>query len=134
MIPHTLGWLPYMSVWIVYANEFLTSLNDLKKEDEDLYDSIPTWVPYAVFGTFVFFTLFTLPQWRYQSVRHFDHMPSAALTPGCLDQVFEPRLLLEDRILVRILVACQQAFPWPFALPECAAFQFVRRGHERHAG
>ena len=66
MIPHTVGWFPYMACWIVYANEFLTSLDDLKKEDEDLYDSIPAWVPYAVFGTFLFFTSFTFVQWRYQ--------------------------------------------------------------------
>jgi len=68
MIPHTVGWFPYSAAWIVYASEFLNSLSDLKKEDEDLYDTIPVWVPYAVFGTFVFFTLFTLPQWRYQYV------------------------------------------------------------------
>ena len=43
-------------------------LDDLRREDEALFDRVPDFVPWAVLGTFVTFTTFTFPQWYYQYV------------------------------------------------------------------
>ena len=69
MIPHFVGWLPYVACWFVYGNTFLQSLDDVRQENEDLYDRIPAFVPYAIGGTALWFTSFTFVQFRYQYVR-----------------------------------------------------------------
>jgi len=55
----------YVAAWYVFFNHFLTQLNDLRREDEALFDRIPAFVPYAIGGTCLFFTSFTFVQWRY---------------------------------------------------------------------
>lgn len=64
MIPHALGWFPYVAVWVVYFNHFLGQLNDLRVSDEDLFNRVPDFVPWAVGGTCLWFTSFTFVQWR----------------------------------------------------------------------
>lgn len=59
LIPHFAGWLPYCALWFVYGNTFLQSLEDVRQENEDLYDRIPAFVPYAIGGTALWFTSFT---------------------------------------------------------------------------
>ena len=68
MIPHIFGFFPYTACWVVYFSSFITSLQDAQKENEDLYDDIPDFVIPAVAGTFLWFSLFVLPQWRWQYV------------------------------------------------------------------
>lgn len=48
------------------VNNFFAQLEDLKLADQDIYDRIPWFVPYAVIGSILIFSLFTLPQWWYQ--------------------------------------------------------------------
>lgn len=62
MIPHFIGWWPYTAAWVVFFNFFLAQLNDLRREDEALFERIPDFVPYAVGGTCLFFTSFTFVQ------------------------------------------------------------------------
>ncbi|MGZ0213668.1 MAG: hypothetical protein ACKVI4_14445 [Actinomycetales bacterium] len=66
MIPHIFGFFPYTACWVVYFSSFITSLQDAQKENEDLYDDIPDFVIPAIAGTFLWFSLFVLPQWRWQ--------------------------------------------------------------------
>jgi hypothetical protein len=68
MIPHFVGWFPYVAVWVVYFNHFGSQLSDLRREDEALFERVPDFVPYAVGGTAIFFTSFTFVQWRYQYI------------------------------------------------------------------
>ena len=37
----------------------MTSLDDVRQENEDLYDRIPAFVPWAIGGTALWFTSFT---------------------------------------------------------------------------
>lgn len=99
LIPHFVGWLPYVACWFVYGNTFLQSLDDVRQENEDLYDRIPAFVPYAIGGTALWFTSFTFVQFRYQYVRG-SPKPlrcKLQLTQPCACSDFTG-LLLEDRI------------------------------------
>ncbi len=73
MIPHVLGYFPYISAWVIILNNFFTQLYDLKLEDQDLFECIPDFVPYAIFGMVALFTCFTFVQIWYQWVppRHY---------------------------------------------------------------
>jgi hypothetical protein len=66
MIPHVIGIFPYVAMWVIILNNFFQQLEDLKVEDVDLYARIPEWVPLAVLGTMIIFSLFTFPQWWWQ--------------------------------------------------------------------
>lgn len=68
MLPHTVGWFPYVACWVVYFSSFISSLEDVRQENESLYDRIPDFVPWAVGGTALWFTSFTFVQWRYQYI------------------------------------------------------------------
>ena len=67
MIPHFIGFVPYVTVWVVYFTHFFTQMNDLRIADEPLFDKIPDFVPWIVAGTFVLFSTFTVVQWRYRT-------------------------------------------------------------------
>ena len=69
MIPHVIGIFPYVTTWIIFVNYFFTALDDLKVQDEGLFDRVPGWVPIAIGGTVLIFTSFTFPQifWQYQT-------------------------------------------------------------------
>ena len=68
MIPHVLGYFPYISAWVIILNNFFTQLYDLKLEDQNLFECIPDFVPYAIFGMVALFTCFTFVQIWYQWV------------------------------------------------------------------
>jgi len=68
MIPHFVGWFPYVACWVVYFTSFFSALEDLRRRDEDLWERVPDFVPYAIIGTGIWFTSFTFVQWRYQYV------------------------------------------------------------------
>jgi hypothetical protein len=68
MLPHFIGWVPYLVVWFQYFLHFITQLNDLRLKDEDLFDRVPDFVPWAIGATALWFTSFTFVQWRYQFV------------------------------------------------------------------
>ena len=84
MIPHVLGIFPYVAMWVIIVssariepsvaraltpaanaqlNNFFVQLDDLRIADEDIYERIPDFVPWAVVGSMVIFSLFTFPQW-----------------------------------------------------------------------
>jgi hypothetical protein len=65
LIPHFLGWWPYLVTWSIFISHFVTQLNDVKQIDPELYDRIPPWVTTAIAGTAVLFTSFTFVQLRY---------------------------------------------------------------------
>jgi hypothetical protein len=62
ILPHVLGYTPYLAVWVHYVYNFFTSLSDAAGDNPDLYARIPSWIPYAVLSTFVFFSSFALAQ------------------------------------------------------------------------
>ena len=53
MIPHVIGIFPYVSVWVILITHFRDSLDDVRIEDESLWERIPDFVVPAVFGTMV---------------------------------------------------------------------------------
>ena len=66
MVPFVLGTFLYVAAWWIVVNHFLTSLNDLKTIQPDIYDMVPSWVTLAIGGTILIFTLFTFPIMYYQ--------------------------------------------------------------------
>ena len=62
MFPHVLGFFPYITCWVVVLNYFIASLEDTRKEDQDLWEQIPDFVQPAVFGTMLIFSSFTFVQ------------------------------------------------------------------------
>ncbi len=68
MLPHAIGFFTYIPPWVVFFNHFGQQLADLRVENEDLFARVPDFVPWAVGTTFVWFSLFTFVQWRYQYV------------------------------------------------------------------
>ncbi len=60
------GIFPYTAAWVLLLSHFFQQLEDLREEDAGLYDKVPSWVPLAIIGTFLTFTLFTFPQWWWQ--------------------------------------------------------------------
>tara|TARA_B110000046_G_scaffold182280_1_gene215962 strand:+ start:3818 stop:4423 length:606 start_codon:yes stop_codon:yes gene_type:complete len=62
LIPHFVGWVPYTVAWYCYFSHFLGQLNDLKQDDEALFDRVPDFVPFAVGATCIWFTSFTFVQ------------------------------------------------------------------------
>jgi len=66
MIPHIVGWFFYVPVWVVYFNHFLTSLSDLHDENRDVWANVPTFVPFAIGATVLWFTSFAFVQIRFQ--------------------------------------------------------------------
>ena len=66
LIPHFVGWVPYVAVWTLYFYHFSTTLSDLRRDDEDIFDRVPDFVPWAVGATCIWFTSFAFVQLRYQ--------------------------------------------------------------------
>jgi hypothetical protein len=60
---HFFGILPYMIAWYLLLGQFFRQLNELPADME-----IPSFVFWAIIGTFLVFSLFTFVQWRYQWV------------------------------------------------------------------
>lgn len=56
MLPHVLGFFPYITAWVLIVNNFVEQLNDLP---EDLRDRIPDFVIPAVAGSIAIFSSFT---------------------------------------------------------------------------
>ena len=53
MFPHVLGFFPYITCWVILLQHFLDSLEDVRVENESLWERIPDFVVPAVFGTLV---------------------------------------------------------------------------------
>lgn len=68
MLPHVVGIFTYAFAWVPILWHFFRQLDDLRREDEDLFKRVPDFVPWAVLGTFVTFSTFTFPQWYFQYV------------------------------------------------------------------
>lgn len=68
MLPHVVGIFTYAFAWVPILWHFFRQLDDLRREDEDLFERVPDFVPWAVLGTFVTFSTFTFPQWYFQYV------------------------------------------------------------------
>jgi hypothetical protein len=66
MLPHVVGIFTYAFAWVPILWHFFQQLDDLRREDEDLFENVPDFVPWAVLGTFVTFSTFTFPQWYFQ--------------------------------------------------------------------
>ena len=59
MLPHVIGIFTYLFAWVIILNHFFQQLDDLRREDEELFERVPDFVPWAVLGSFVIFTTFT---------------------------------------------------------------------------
>lgn len=53
LFPHVLGFFPYITIWVVLMTHFRDSLEDVRIENESLWDRIPDFVVPAVGGTLV---------------------------------------------------------------------------------
>lgn len=53
MFPHVLGFFPYVTCWVILIQHFLDSLEDVRVENESLWERIPDFVVPSVFGTLV---------------------------------------------------------------------------------
>lgn len=63
LLPHFVGWVPYLAAWFMVLSPFLRQIFDLP---EELRNRIPGFVVPAVTGTFMIFSLFSFVQLRYQ--------------------------------------------------------------------
>ena len=132
LIPHFVGWFPYVAAWTVYFNHFLTQLNDLRKEDEALFERVPDFVPYAVGGTCIFFTSFTFVQWRYQYISpDFCKSHARAPTQHPHTDTHAPFHRLENGTGVLLPERIVQALPRVTLVHEYPGFRLIRRGSER---
>jgi hypothetical protein len=132
MIPHFIGWFPYVAAWVVYFNHFFGSLNDLRAEDEDLFERVPDFVPYAIIGTGIFFTSFTFVQWRYQYISpdFVSHSPNPVPTVPKLTLVC-PIAVLEDRNDLLFPLSGGQTLPRFAAFHQRAHVLVVCRGYKQ---
>lgn len=73
LIPHFIGWVPYVACWAVYFTSFFTGLEDLRQENEALFERVPDFVPWAIGATAVWFTSFT-----FVSTLRSNSLPSSA--------------------------------------------------------
>ena len=95
LIPHFAGWLPYCACWFVYGNTFLQSLEDVRQENEDLYDRIPAFVPYAIGGTALWFTSFTFvssPASPLPIIAHYTYLKPNPRSAGAIAISIRARL------------------------------------------
>lgn len=86
MFPHVLGFFPYVSIWVILIRHFLDSLQDVRIENESLWDRIPDFVVPAVFGTLLIFSSFTFVQCAATHTPTFDPDSRALDSPlhACL--------------------------------------------------
>ena len=66
MLPHVIGIFSYMSSWAMILYSFNQNLDDTREHDRETYERMPKWVFAIIYGSFAIFTLFTIPQIRYQ--------------------------------------------------------------------
>lgn len=89
MLPHVLGFFPYITAWVLIVNNFVEQINDLP---EDLRDRIPAFVIPAVAGSIAIFSCFTFIQifyqwvapkyyWRTGALAAQSRLASSCLTP-----------------------------------------------------
>lgn len=140
MAPHVVGWFPYVACWVVYFNFFLDNLNDLKIQDEELFDRVPDFVPWAVGATALWFTSFTFVQ---VSTVFSTTLTTVPRTPTpCSHTLFFAvalsvhftRSLLEDRALVLCPEPWREVNARRSSLRQRAHVRVLRRGPERHSG
>ena len=62
MWPHTIGWFTYIAAFWIILSGFYDQLETLRREDRELWEDVPAFVPWAVFGTFLIFSTFAAPQ------------------------------------------------------------------------
>ena len=60
---HFFGVIPYLVAWYLLLGQFFRQINELPDDIQ-----IPSFVFFAIIGTFLVFSLFTVVQWRYQWV------------------------------------------------------------------
>ena len=155
LIPHWIGWVPYTVCWAVHFTSFITSLNDLRLEDEALFDRVTR--------------LCAVGRRRNRRLVHQLRARAVAISVGarlalapnhtlvltqpCASQI-SPRLLLEgalatptrrscldthtvtlyaDRMDLLFLECGQQAYARPAALLLRPAVRIVQRGDGGHA-
>ena len=61
MVPHLIGWFPYLTAWAIIRNNFNEQIDDLC---EGLRERMPDFVFWIIYGSFVIFSLFAFVQWR----------------------------------------------------------------------
>jgi hypothetical protein len=136
MIPHVLGIVPYVTVWVIFLNGFFTQLSDLKQGDADLFSQVPSWVPVAIVGTVIIFTSFTFVQWRYQWLSP-DYYWKTGTSPASLPSA--PTLQLTPRLharrtMVLSAVPHRKNFPRWFVARQRAGIRHRSRGTRGHPG
>lgn len=67
MAPFVVGLFPFITCWVIVLHHFFQQLEDLRQKDEDLYERVPAWVPLAIIGTCIAFSVwapvFATYQW-----------------------------------------------------------------------
>jgi hypothetical protein len=67
LLTHGLGFSPFVVCWAIILRFYHANLERLDKHDPDLLDKMPWWVNFIVWGTFLAFLLFPIPQFLYFS-------------------------------------------------------------------
>lgn len=133
MFPHVLGFFPYITIWVILIQHFLDSLNDVRKENEALWELIPDFVVPAVFGTLVIFSSFTFVQYAVAQIER-THAGGQVFTYRLAAQVALPlhfaRPLVAERDLVLRALSHGQAVSRRLPLLQRAAHG-QRRGGAR---
>ena len=66
MLPHVVGFFPYVAAWSIIIVHWEKSIDDVC---DRLRDRMPAFVPYIIYGCFAIFSLFTVVQAVYQKLK-----------------------------------------------------------------
>lgn len=127
MVPHFVGFVPYLTAWVIVLQNFLQQLEDVRNEDQDLFERIPWFVPLIVFGTFAIFSTFTFVQMVYQYFppKYYYQTEVSNLVVRCESSRTDMRSLFA--VLVRRSFVDKQNVSWDTALLKRFEGGFVRR-------
>ena len=65
MVPHVLGYFPFITVWVCLIAQYYNAVHDLEQITDR---TIPEWVSGALFGTAIIFTSFAFVQAIFQAL------------------------------------------------------------------
>ena len=107
MWPHSVGWIPFITVWILLVKFFVTSIEDVRQFRNDPDANLPDWVAVALLGTLVLYVSFAPVQaiYTYLPPGHYWGSEVLYLTLSLVSKVYLGLFLLMNVILADEIVA-----------------------------
>ena len=107
MWPHFLGWVPFLTVWILLVKFFVTSIDDIRQFRNDPDANLPDWVGIALLGTLVLYVSFAPVQaiYQYMPPGHYWGSELLYLTLSLVSKVYLGLFLLLNVIMADEVVA-----------------------------